>query len=167
MSKYLSPEALRKWKANQWKKGTRPHNTLAVGDITTSGDGYLKIKIGEPKQWMFLHHLVWQVYTRGWFEPSGWLPSNKIIQFRDGNPRNCRFDNLYMTDRVDQIRRNSGSANLPDGMIALYLSGGKKADRELKTLLLQNKPVLEAKRNLIRLNRAIKGITNYELRITN
>jgi hypothetical protein len=157
-SEYMSPEGRRRAQALQWKKGNIPHNTLEVGTIKAFGS-YLHVKTDYPGRWMPLHHLVWQVYTRGWFERDG-IPDGYCVQFRDGNPENCRFDNLRMVRRDDQMRQNAGSLNLPDSMIAAWLGGGGKQNRETKAFFLQNKPLLEAKRNLILLNRAIRSKTN-------
>jgi hypothetical protein len=161
LSEFMSPEGQRRVQATQFKKGNVPKKTSQLGDIRTY-KGYSAIKIDQPDQWILLHHLVWQVYTRGWFEPLGWLPRNKIIQFRDGNPRNCRFNNLYITDRADLMYRNSGTVNMSDGMVAYFLSGKRGKDKEEIAAFRQNKELIETKRNLMLLNRAIG-----ELRIKN
>jgi hypothetical protein len=157
-SDYMSPEGMKASRKTAFKKGHVPHNHVGVGTIVETG-GYLTVKTGEPKEWMFLHHLVWQVFTRGWFEKDG-IEKGVNIQFRDGNRANCRFDNLYAIRREDQMVRNSASTNLSDGIVAMWLSGKHGRDKEEIALFRQNWELLEAKRILIRLQRAIKAVNS-------
>ena len=82
-----TPEALARRRKNQFKKGNMTHNHMEVGAITRSSDGYLKIKVGEPNIWEFLHrHIYEQNY--------GPLPEGARIVFLDCDHDNLDIDNL-------------------------------------------------------------------------
>ena len=85
-------EELRKKVSKTWfKKGHVPHNRVPVGTEVTDSDGYLKIKVAEPNVWQFKHRLVWEQYN-------GKIPAGKMINFINGDRRDCRIENLIMTD---------------------------------------------------------------------
>ena len=48
----------------QFKKGNRPYNTAKIGErrkcTFSDGSYYWKEKTGEPDQWRFCHHLIWE-----------------------------------------------------------------------------------------------------------
>jgi hypothetical protein len=84
----------------QFKKGNVPHNHRPVGSIRTDGEGYLWIKIEEPKKWITLHSYNWQAVN-------GDIPEGALIKFRDGNPLNCDVSNLYLSDRASNMKDNT------------------------------------------------------------
>jgi hypothetical protein len=59
----------------------------------------------------------------------------------------------------EQMLQNSGAINMTDGMVAVWLSGKRGRNQEEIALFRQDKELLEAKRDLIRLQRLIKKLT--------
>jgi hypothetical protein len=95
----------------RFKRGLVPHNTVAVGTELMSSDGYLKLKIGHPDQWVFVHR-------RNWEEAHGPIPKGMCVAFKDGNRENCAIENLQLLTRGELIRRNS-IHNYPPEVIEL------------------------------------------------
>ena len=86
--------------ATQFKPGQMPHNHLPVGTVVRDTEGYMKIKVAEPKQWEYLH-------TKTWREAHGPIPKGRALVFKDSNRENCALDNLELITRAELMRRNS------------------------------------------------------------
>lgn len=84
----------------RFPKEHRPHNHLPVGSVVMATIGYLKIKIGEPKIWRFLHR-------KNWEEKHGRIPRGKAVSFKDGNRLNCAVENLELVNRRQLMSRNT------------------------------------------------------------
>jgi len=80
------------WKPTQFKSGNRPHNYKPVGTERVNGDGYVDIKIADPKKWKGKHILTWE-------EHHGGVPKGYVVIFGDGNHRNFDIDNLILVSR--------------------------------------------------------------------
>lgn len=151
---YMSKEAIERTKATRFKKGQLPKNTLHDYAITERKDKngriYKYIRIGLAK-WVPYHRYLWEQHN-------GPIPKGHNIQFRDGNTLNCEIDNLYMISRSKQMKEeNSGSKNLPDGMVALYIAGKHGKDKALIEEIKNNHPqLIKLKRQQILLTREIK-----------
>lgn len=91
--------------ATQFKAGTMPHNHVPVGTVVMATDGYLKVKVAEPKQWRWLHRMNWE-------ETHGPIPKGMTLIFKDGKHENCAVDNLELLSRADLMKRNTVH-NLP------------------------------------------------------
>ena len=146
MSEFCTPAQIENIKKHWFPKGHLPHNTKKDFDIAErncKGRIYLYIRTSLGK-WEQLHRHVWE-------QAYGKIPKGTNIQFIDGNPLNCDIKNLYTIDRHKQMKKNSGTINLPDSMIATYLAGknGSKDD------YINHTELLELKRNQIKLNRKI------------
>lgn len=151
---FMSKEAIERTKATRFKKGQLPKNTLHDYAITERRDKngriYKYIRIDLAK-WIPYHRYLWEQHN-------GPIPKGYNIQFRDGNTLNCEIDNLYMISRGKQMKEeNSGSKNLPDGMVALYIAGKRGKDKALIEEIKNNHPrLIKLKRQQIILNRKIK-----------
>lgn len=80
------------------KKGNRPHNAAPVGTVVKTSEcagkkGYLKIKVGEPHSWEFLHKKVWEALN-------GPVPEGGVVIFGDGNQMNLSPSNLLCVSRA-------------------------------------------------------------------
>lgn len=75
-----------------FKKGSTPHNHMPVGSEVVSTDGYVKVKVAEPKVWKFKHIMVWT-------EVNGPVPPHHAIIFRDRDRLNCDIDNLMLVHK--------------------------------------------------------------------
>lgn len=92
-----------------FKPGNRPHTWRPVGtEVVESKGGYIKVKIAEPRTWIFKHILVWQQHH-------GPLPPGKVVIFADGNKRNFSPENLVAIERRELLFLNRKSLITPDG----------------------------------------------------
>lgn len=87
-------------KATRFKSGHMPHNHMAVGSEKIA-DGYIWVKLAEPKTWKQKHYLVWKE-AHGSYPPKGF-----VLAFRDSNQMNTALDNLDLVSRQDWIKRNT------------------------------------------------------------
>lgn len=94
---YCSPEALARMAKTQFKPGRRTSKWREIGDERINVDGYIEIKVGDPKVWKLKHRYVWEQHY-------GPVPKGMIIMFRDGNRQNTDIDNLVMVDRATNAR---------------------------------------------------------------
>lgn len=83
-----------------FQRGHRPFNVLPVGSITSTSDGYRKVKIAEPNKWQHLHRY-------NWVEAHGPIPDGMCLAFKDGDRTNCEVSNLELITRAERCRRNS------------------------------------------------------------
>lgn len=84
----------------RFKAGQMPHNHMPVGSEKLA-DGYVWVKLAEPKTWKQKHHLVWKA-AHGSYPPKGFL-----LAFRDGNQQNTALENLELISRQEWMRRNT------------------------------------------------------------
>lgn len=84
---YKGSIGLAKPNKTSFKKGTKPHNQLPVGDEIVSTSGYLKIKIGDPNHWMFSHRYVYM-------QAHGDIEKGLKVIFLDQDKYNLKIDNL-------------------------------------------------------------------------
>lgn len=80
-------------------RGRTPHNHLPVGAEVTDSAGYRKVKVAEPNRWQFLHRLVWE-------KERGKIPAGMLVEFRDGDRRNCDIGNLVLVSREEHAVMN-------------------------------------------------------------
>lgn len=79
-------------KETQFKTGNKPHNYKPVGTERINGDGYVDIKVADPKKWKGKHVVVWE-------QANGPVPRGHAVIFGDGNRRNFEVDNLILVSR--------------------------------------------------------------------
>jgi hypothetical protein len=87
-------------KETRFKPGNKPHNYMPVGSEKMA-DGYLWIKIADPKTWKQKHYLVWKE-AHGEYPKKGFL-----LHFKDGNQLNIALENLEILSRQEWILRNT------------------------------------------------------------
>ena len=83
-----SPGCEKTW----FKNGHKPHNHMPVGSEVVDTEGYVKVKIAEPKKWEFKHKMVWRNFN-------GPIPKGCAIIFRDGDRLNCDISNLKVVTK--------------------------------------------------------------------
>lgn len=83
----------------QFKKGSRPHNTLPIGTEVIREDGYIQVKVADPNVWQLKHRLVWEQHN-------GPIPEGGLVVFRDGDPQNTDISNLALIDKSVNVRLN-------------------------------------------------------------
>lgn len=94
------PEKRQGFYDSQYKKGNVPHNTLPVGSIVKTTDGYLarkkQMEGSQRDKWEFLHRAVWE-------EHNGPIPDGMKISFKDGNKENCDIENLMIVTKGEHV----------------------------------------------------------------
>ncbi len=75
-----------------FKKGHTPKNHRPVGSERTTRDGYIEVKVTEPRTWRLKHIVVWE-------SVNGKLPKGHCIRLIDGDRANCSIDNLICISR--------------------------------------------------------------------
>lgn len=146
---YMSPEMLKRSKATRFKKGNIPHNTRPMGSMRIDDDGYIRIKVRERGPYAFLHREVWKQHH-------GSIPKGHNIQFKDGDITNVDISNLYIISRQEQMKQNSGTINLSDGLVATYLAGTNRSTPELRAEMLKHPRLIALKRQQLLTLRKIK-----------
>ncbi len=96
---YLSLEAQERSRATQFKPGNMPKRHRPVGSERVNTDGYIYVKVAEPKMWRPKHRVVWE-------QEYGPIPKGYAVVFLDGNPLNCAADNLAIVDLATNARLN-------------------------------------------------------------
>ena len=97
--------------ATSFKKGQTPKNHRPVGSERITRDGYMEVKIKEPRTWRLKHIVVWEA-------ENGKLPSGHVIRLLDGDKTNCNIGNLLCISRGANAtsnrlnRANTDSAEL-------------------------------------------------------
>lgn len=78
--------------ATSFKKGETPKNHRPVGSERITKDGYIQVKIAEPRTWRLKHIAEWE-------KINGKLPKGHCIRILDGDKTNCSIDNLICISR--------------------------------------------------------------------
>jgi hypothetical protein len=108
-----------------FKKGQMPHNWKPVGSERISKDGYVEIKIKEPRTWKLKHHITWEAKR-------GKIKNGHIIIFLDGNKTNCGIDNLYEISRAVNSQLNRDGYGDLTGELRISAAAMKKLDLKCK-----------------------------------
>jgi hypothetical protein len=99
---------LRHSPATEFKKGSVPASTRPVGSEQYRSDGYIWVKIAEPRTWRQKHVFLWEQHH-------GHRPPGHAIIFKDQNRENISLDNLLLVDRKLLLRINKNNyAKMPD-----------------------------------------------------
>lgn len=85
--------------STEFKKGSTPANTKPVGSEFRRIDGYIWVKIAEPRAWREKHVLLWE-------SVNGPRPKGHSIIFIDQNPDNIVIENLKAVSRRLLLRLN-------------------------------------------------------------
>lgn len=78
--------------ATEFKKGQMPVNYRPVGSERVNVDGYIEIKVKDPRTWKLKHAVVWE-------NAHGPVPKGHAVTFADGNRLNVSLDNLLLISR--------------------------------------------------------------------
>lgn len=117
--------------ATQFKKGNTPHNHRPVGSERINVDGYIEVKVAEPKKWKQKHVLVWE-------DANGSVPKGYAVIFLDGDRQNVAIDNLRLVSRGELaivnkrglLKKDAGLSETGILIAKVYLKCGKrKKDR--------------------------------------
>lgn len=102
--RYMSPEALEKSKATQFKKGRLPHGTRPIGYERRGFDGYIEVKVKMRPQksndnFKLKHRIIWE-------QAYGPIPEGCIVAFKDGDKSNVSLENLMLITRAQNAVMN-------------------------------------------------------------
>lgn len=86
------PKGVRYSRGTEFKKGNRPVNWKPVGSERITKDGYLEVKIAEPRTWRAKHLVEWE-------KANGPVPAGCAVMFADGNKQDISLDNLVLVTR--------------------------------------------------------------------
>ena len=104
---YMAPESIERCRVTQFKPGHAPTNHREVGSTRVNVDGYIEIKVAEPRTWRLLHRVVWE-------KANGPIEPGMIVIFLDGNPLNCELDNLALVSKSVNARLNQNHLRYKD-----------------------------------------------------
>ena len=106
-----------------FKKGNTPVNHRPVGSERISKDGWLEVKIAEPRKWCGKHRVEWEKHH-------GPIPKGHIVIFVDGNPLNWQIENLQMISKAEHaILNKRGLRNVPDAVKPVAITYGRLINR--------------------------------------
>lgn len=109
--KKMSPEVYAKAAPTMFKKGSTPVNHREVGSERVNVDGYVEIKVAEPNKWRPKHRVLWE-------QVNGEIPAGMNVQFKNGDSKDVRIENLYIISRAEQMRtENSMIARYPQELV--------------------------------------------------
>lgn len=111
--KKVSPEVYEKCAPTMFKKGNVPANHKPVGSIREDVDGYLKIKIAEPRKWIHLHRHVWEQHT------GRKIGRDECVIFLDHNIKNVDASNLMLVKKSELSQLNRGHKLTSDPELTL------------------------------------------------
>lgn len=95
------PDAVKeKIQRTMFQPGHLPANTKTDGALSKRADGYWWIRL-ELGKWRQLHTHTWEQANR----PIN--PKTEMVKFKDGNRDNCLLENLYLSDRRENMRANT------------------------------------------------------------
>lgn len=95
----MSPELYEKVKHTMFRKGHRPKNYRLVGSERVNRDGYVEIKVEDPKKWRLKHMVVWEQHN-------GKIPKGYAVLFLDGDKQNLDITNLKLVKRSELLIMN-------------------------------------------------------------
>lgn len=106
--KKMSAEQYEKSKGTMFKPGQKPVNFKQVGSERVNRDGYIEIKVANPRTWKLKHRVIWE-------EAHGPIPPGFNVQFKNKNSLDVRLENLYLISKADQLKNeNSLVARYPE-----------------------------------------------------
>ena len=83
----------------QFKKGQKGWNYKPVGTERINTDGYVDVKIADPRTWKGKHKIIWEA-------ANGPVPPGHVLIFADGNKLNVTLENLLLITRRELVVMN-------------------------------------------------------------
>lgn len=88
-----------KIRATQFTKGHQPKNHRMIGSERLDKEGYLWVKVAEPRSWELKHRIIWE-------KSYGKISRENVLIFADGDKTNVDLDNLLLVSRRQLIYLN-------------------------------------------------------------
>jgi hypothetical protein len=157
ITEYMSPEGIERSKVTRFKKGQKSHTELFDGAITFRWNH--QERDAQPHWYIRLAKGVWQeLQIFEWERVNGPVPEKHVLSCIDGDTLNIDPSNWKPMPMADNMRRNSASLNLTDSYVAFTLAGRTKT--HLIEEFKKRPELIEAKRDLLVLQRAVKKVYN-------
>jgi len=145
---FMPSEAQEKSREKCFKKGNIPHNTNEIGHQRITKDGYIEIKVSDNIEskynYKLKHRLIWE-------EHHGEIPKNHQVRFIDGDKTNFNIENLKLLSLADSLVINSLSDS---SIVKRFLR--VKDEKLVKKLITESGPLIELKRNALKLTKQLK-----------
>lgn len=90
--KKMPAEVYEKVRHTMFPKGHMPVQHRPVGSERINVDGYIEIKVEEPKKWRLKHNVIYEQHY-------GAIPKGHVVVFLDGNKMNLTPENLKLISR--------------------------------------------------------------------
>lgn len=90
--KKMPAEVYEKVRHTMFPKGHMPVQHRPVGSERINVDGYIEIKVEEPKKWRLKHNVIYEQHY-------GAIPKGYVVVFLDGNKMNLAPENLKLISR--------------------------------------------------------------------
>lgn len=90
--KKMPAEVYEKVRHTMFSKGHMPVQHRPVGSERINVDGYIEIKVEEPKKWRLKHNVIYEQHY-------GAIPKGHVVVFLDGNKMNLAPENLKLISR--------------------------------------------------------------------
>lgn len=82
-----------------FKPGNKPQTWRPCGSVRVSKDGYLEVKVQEPRHWEQMHTIIWSAVN-------GPVPDGCCVSFKDGDKTNVKISNLELITRNANLQIN-------------------------------------------------------------
>jgi hypothetical protein len=96
----VSKEVYEKMAPTMFKKGQPPVNYRPVGSERIDSEGYVMVKVADPKSWRLKQKVLYEQYHGMKLEKSD------VVLFLDGNKQNFAENNLVKLTRAELARLN-------------------------------------------------------------
>ena len=95
----MPKEVYEKASKTMFKPGHMPINHRPIGSERVNKDGYMEIKVAEPRKWRLKHNVVWEQHN-------GTIPTGFVVIFLDGDKLNVDISNLKLISRSELLIMN-------------------------------------------------------------
>jgi hypothetical protein len=100
-------------KQTQFKNGQPPVNHRELYSTRISKDGYIEVKVAEPRKWMLLHRAMW-------IDLYGPIPKGMIMRCMTDDKTNCLPSNWMLITRQQHVRLNYDAKKTSDTMKRIW-----------------------------------------------
>lgn len=107
-TEYCTSEAIERMRKTRFQKGQEPINHRPIGSERVNVDGYVEVKVAEPKKWMLKQRYLWEKYH------NEKLGRGDLILFLDGNRNNFDVSNLRRISRKELAMLNHEYGDIQD-----------------------------------------------------
>lgn len=104
---YMTPEAIERTKATQFKPGQKVWNAKPIGYERVTVGGYIEVKVEEPNVFKAKNRIVWEKH----FGP---IPKGYNVQFKNGIKTDFSPENLYLISRREQLLTENSVNIIPE-----------------------------------------------------